>query len=230
MARFWLGFALIFGVCATAQSHYFFVLPRNGADQPVRLVLNDIPEPDAGSSLDAATASAKFWLVDRSGRISPVSSKAGGEGFQTFPDVPADATALFGRVEYGVVERGQAEPVLIVHHPRACLGPVPTAARHTDNPQPLEMTPIARSGGLAFVVTAAGKPVGSAQVVVRVPDEKRPRVVQTAADGTTPTFEKAGFYSARSYRLEQKAGEFKGRVYKQVRHYATLTVRYNAAR
>jgi hypothetical protein len=230
MARFWLGFALVLGVCATARSHYFFLLPGDGADKPVRLVLNDIPEPDAGTSLDAATASAKFWLVDRMGRSNPVRSKPGGEGFQTFASVPTDTATLFGSVEYGVVERGQAEPVLIVHHPRACLGPVPTTLRPSAKPQSLEMTPLARSSGLAFVVTAAGKPVSSAQVVVQVPDEKRPRIVQTAADGTTPTFDKAGFYSARTYHLEPKTGEFKGRMYKQIRHYATLTVRYNAAR
>jgi hypothetical protein len=133
-------------------------------------------------------------------------------------------------VEYGVVERGQAEPVLIVHHPRVGLGPVPAAPRRSADPQALEITPLARSGGLAFVVTAAGKPVGSAQVVVQVPEEKRPRVVQTSADGTTPTFEKAGRYSARVYRVEPKAGEFKGRAYKQVRHYATLVVQHSAAR
>ncbi len=231
MARMWLGLVCAAAVAGGAQAHFFFLLPPDDANPAVRLVLGDTARPDPEAQVDLGR-SGQFWVRTGSGKVAPAKIGTGsGDGWLSLEPV-ADAAEAFGTVEAGVVVRGQPDPVLLVHHPRAVLAPLgparPAPESHRD--RPLEITPVVRGGGVAFRVTAAGEPVGSADVVVEVPGEKRPRAVKTDAAGVTPAFEAAGTYAARAMRVEARAGEFQGRAYKQVRHYATLVVRHDAGR
>ncbi len=229
MTRCGLALTLIIGLTMSAQAHYFFVLPAEQPQAPLRLILSDGPQVDAAAQVDPG--SAKFQAVGPAGQATPLQLQPGGEGWLALP-VSADVKEVFGIIEYGVVLRGEPEPVLIVHHSRAVLASLKPgeSAPGPHNDQPLEVSPVVRSGRAAFRVTASGKPLGAAGVVVYAPEEKRPRAVKTDADGVTPAFERAGTYAARSWWTEDRAGEFQGRPYKQVRHYATLVVRYDAER
>lgn len=221
MTRCGLGLLVAFTLAGPAPAHYFFVLsPTDGG--AARLVLSDTPEADAGARVDVALG-GRFSGSDSAGHVSLLVPRAGGEGWLALGEPEAAVGEVFGTVEYGVVLRGQPEPVLIVHHPRAVF-PGFTANAHTD--RPLEITPASKAAGIAFLVTAGGKPVVAAEVVVYAPGEKRPKVVRTGPDGLTPSFDRPGSYAARASLTEDRAGEFQGRAYKQVRHYATLTARH----
>ena len=230
MTRMWFGLVCAAAVAGGAQAHFFFLLPPDDANPTVRLVLSHTAKPDPEAQVDSGR-SGKFWMLTGSGKAVAAKVGAGGEGWLSLEPV-ADAVEVFGTIEAGVVVRGQPDPVLLIHHPRAVLPALgsarPAPELHRD--RPLEITPVVRGGGVAFCVTAGGEPVGSTDVVVEVPGEKRPRAVKTGAAGVTPAFEAAGTYAARASRVEDQAGEFQGRAYKQIRHYATLVVRHDAGR
>ena len=87
---------------------------------------------------------------------------------------------------------------------------------------PLELTPKAVSGGVAFVATSGGKPLVSVTVTVHEPGAAEPRIVTTDADGQTPTYSKAGRYAARVGRFEKQKGELEGKAYTGIWEYSTL--------
>jgi hypothetical protein len=84
---------------------------------------------------------------------------------------------VFGSVVIGVVKRGQVEPVLVVHHPRAVFdidsrGAIATDAK--DLPA-LSIRPVAAGGSVSFVVSAKGKPQAQADVTVYEAGVETPR-------------------------------------------------------
>jgi hypothetical protein len=223
-----LGCAVTLVTVGPAPSHYLFLLPGENGAAP-QLVWNDGPISEPATGLDTVST-GRFTALDGLGRAVSVTPKPGGEGWLGFDGLPADAREVAGTVEYGVVVRGQPEPVLVIHHAKTVLTPVTPATVSTARPEamPAELTPVVQPGGIAFRLTVGGKKAASADVLVQLPDEKRFRAVRTDADGLTPAFDRAGKYAARALVTEAKAGEFRGRKYQQVRHYPTLVVKYDS--
>lgn len=224
MRNLWV-LGLLAGLAGPTYGHFYFVLPGGEPGASAKLVIGDGPAPDPSAARDYGRPES-FRAVTKSGRVAPLTVDTG-DGSLRATGQGEDAAEVFGSVVIGVVKRGQVEPVLVVHHPRAVFdidsrGAIATDAK--DLPA-LSVRPVAAGGSVSFVVSAKGKPQAQADVTVYEPGESRPRTVKTGANGVTPAFSKPGKYAARVYWLEPNPGEYQGRKYAAVRHYATVTVR-----
>ncbi|OWK34798.1 DUF4198 domain-containing protein [Fimbriiglobus ruber] len=231
MRRMLVCLLVVLALTVPVQAHFFFIIPGDATRQTVHMVFSDSPTPDKAANADFATA-GQFWTLDAAGQKLLVSPRSVGDGWFEFPDSANTARELHGMIEYGVVQRGQPEPALIIHHPKAIIGPVrpQTGTADRNAPAALEITPVVQLAGIAFQATANGQPLRSTELLVMAPDDKRPRAIKTNADGITPTFEKSGQYAVRCYVAETKDGEYQGRTYKQIRRYATLVARFDGAK
>ena len=220
MLRWVFCLCVVGAVVNSVPAHFYFLLP-GGVQQSPKLVLADLPEPDATVSLDMARQ-GKFTATSRTGDSTPLQAQRGAEGYLTFGVLPAETATVTGTIDYGVVIRGQSEPALIRHHAKLIVTSHSTELQK-QSPSEVEIHAIPRAGGIAFQVTVNGKPV-VADVTVYVPDMKRVEVVHTDAQGMSKVFDKKGQYATRVLVTENRSGEFQGRAYKQVRNYATLVV------
>jgi hypothetical protein len=153
------------------------------------------------------------------GRTTPLPVRARGTGCGV--DLPGGVTSVGGRLDYGVMARGGAEPFLLVYQPRAILGdPFAPAAGPAADPAP-RILPRGAPGAVRFLVEAAGRPVADADVTVILPDGGQEKV-KTGADGLSPAFAASGRYGAWARYVEMLAGEHAGKPYAQVRHYPTV--------
>lgn len=132
------------------------------------------------------------------------------------PLAVSDAETVFASVDYGVSNRGEGQAVLLRYH--AKFQPADGKAVGL----PVEITPKAMTGGVAFVATVGGKPLGNATVTIHEPGDTDPRTVTTDADGLTPTYSKPGRYAIRVSRFEKAKGEHEGQAYTGIWEYSTL--------
>jgi len=204
-------------VAVPARAHFVFVVPD---DRGLRADVVFSESLDADPDVDDAPL-ATMVLEGRShdGRISPLPVRARGTGCGI--DLPGGVTSVGGRLDYGVMTRGGAEPFLLVYHPRAILGdPFAPAAAPAADPAP-RIVPRGAPGAVQFLVEAAGRPVADADVTVIMPDGGQKKV-KTGADGLSPAFAASGRYGAWARHVEMLAGEHAGKPYAQVRHYPTV--------
>jgi hypothetical protein len=215
------------GLLPSARAHFFFLVPEAGQTRTLGLILGDGPTPDPSVAKEYGQP-GEFWAVSRAGTVSPANVMANDAGVRV--QLGGDeAVEVYGSVTAGVVLRGQAEPVLIVHHPRAALEVGGRSSPGGKQPA-LSVRPTGAGGEVAFAVAANGKPHPHADVTVYVPGEPRPRAVKTGTSGVTPSFTTPGRYAARVSWLEPTAGEYQGRRYAAIRHYATVVVEVGSAR
>ena len=216
---------LLAGFAGPVDGHFYFILPGAGPGSAPQLVLGDTPVHDATAARDYGRPES-FRAVTKAGKLSPLTVDLS-DGTLRSGSRDDDPAEVHGSVVIGVVRRGQTEPVLVVHHPRAVFD---ADIRGVSGPEakdqpPLSVRPVIAGGAVSFSVSANGKALAQADVTGYVPDEPRPRSVKTGGSGVTPAFGKPGRYAARVYWLEPTPGEYQGRKYAAVRRYATVTVR-----
>jgi hypothetical protein len=218
--RFLLGLTALVAFSIPASAHFLYVVPV--PEGGFRLVFNDGPRTDDQVSPELFQK-ASFRLVSASGQPNDVVGKPDGDGR---PRIEGEGAMVYGTVPYGVLFRGDANPVFVVYHPKA----INTTIRSGETPRPvgmpLELTPVLVDGGVGYLVTQMEKPVAGVDVTVYPPGEAKPKVVKTDTAGRTSGFGKPGEYGVRAYRMNPTAGEYQGRKYTGERHYATLTVKY----
>jgi uncharacterized GH25 family protein len=220
MIRFPLAALAVASMTLAAHAHFVFVIPdKDGA--AVRVVFSDDLDPDEGVEI-AKVAGLKLTCRDAGGKDTPVTLKAGKHEMTTA--LPGTGPrVVFGSVEYGVLQKGDAKPYRLVYHPKAVVGWAGEKAATLGAGCPAELVPVADGGRVRFRLLAAGKPVAAAEVTVLHPDGSRARL-KTDQDGLTPSVEGPGRYGAWARYFETKAGEQAGKKYEEVRHYATVVV------
>lgn len=152
-------------------------------------------------------------VTDRDGKRTELSIKPEQAGE---PVAVKGAEAVFASVDYGVSNRGEGQGVLLRYHAKW----QPAGGKAVG--LPVEVTPKGVTGGVVFVATAGGKPMGNATVTIHEPGDTDPRTVTTDAAGQTPTYSKPGRYAVRVGRLTKAKGEHEGRAYTGVWEYSTL--------
>lgn len=200
-----------------ARAHFVFVVPDDrGLRAEVVFSESLAADPDVD---DAPLETMVLEGRSHDGRTTPLPVRARGTGCGI--DLPGGVTSVGGRLDYGVMARGGAEPFLLVYHPRAILGdPFAPAAKPLDDPTP-RIVLRGAPGAVRFLVEAAGRAVADADVTVILPDGTQEKV-KTGADGLSPAFAASGRYGAWARHVEMLAGEHAGKRYAQVRHYPTL--------
>jgi uncharacterized GH25 family protein len=206
---------------STANAHFVWIIPVPGKNE-VRVVMSDTTEPDSPALLDKiAHTDMLVRLPD--GKVQKLSCAKGEDSF--IATIPGEGTRTVGGVcKYGVMQRGNTDPFLLMYHAKTELGGNKTGVTQKASPWPLlalEIIPSNETSG-AFQVLWNGQPLADAEVVI-AGDDSAPR--KTDAKGLfNASTEKPGTYGFRVRHIEPKSGEHAGKAYKEVRHYSTYVV------
>jgi uncharacterized GH25 family protein len=204
-------------MAAAAEAHFVFVVPSK--DAAVTVVFSEELEADEGVDI-GKVAGLKLTCRDAAGKDVPVTLKTDKHSL-TAALPGSGARVVFGSVPYGVMQKGDAKPFLLVYHPKALVGPVAAEKSAVGDKLPAELIPVVEAGKVRFKLVAAGKPVADAEVTVLKPDGSKAKV-KAGRDGLTDAVEGSGRFGAWVRYTEPKAGEHSGKKYDEVRHYATL--------
>jgi uncharacterized GH25 family protein len=201
-----------------ASAHFVFVVPAADGTK-AEVVFSESLEPDDAVDI-AKIAGVKLTVRDAAGKTNPVVCEKGEHALKVA--IPGSGSRIvFGQLDYGVVQKGEAPAFLLRYYPKTIVGPLPADGGKLGDAALLEVVPVGEAGKLRFQVLAQGKPVADASMTVLVPGEK-PQVVKTDKDGFSPAFAQVGRFGVWARRVETASGESAGKKYAEVRDYATL--------
>jgi uncharacterized GH25 family protein len=217
-----LALVLTLLTASAASAHFPFLVPDGPAKG--KAVFSDTLKPDKDVPVDRIAGTKLVVLAD--GKATDLAWTLDKPANCYTFDVPGTGSrVVVGTCDYGVLQRGDSKPFLLLYYPKAVFGDVPEADKATAGDKvPLELVPVAAGGKLRFKVLAGGKPLAKTDVTVLVPGEMKNAIVATDDNGLTPEFDKPGAYGAQVRRVEAKAGDREAKKYDEVRQYATLVV------
>jgi hypothetical protein len=222
-------------VCAVpVRAHFIWLLPSEpDAKTPaVRVMFSEdlrFFDPDLLTKI----ASTKLFVRDADGQTKAVKAAIKKDEF-TAAMPGAGLFEVGGVCRYGVVQRGKSEPFLLHYYAKTFILPdkKPTAAvallEKAWDKLPLEIVPVSSLTDRPTVrVLWQGKALAGAEIVLLVPGREKNVEGKTDKDGLfpLPAPTAAGLYGIRVLHKEAKEGKFNGKKFKEVRHYATLTLR-----
>ncbi len=200
------------------QAHFVFIVPQG--NNQVQVVFSDSLEPDENVPIDRIK-DLKLYALDVAGKTVAVAWKQAEHSL--LATVPSDVQALGGVCTYGVFQRGEGKPSLLIYYPKMIAGPL-TSTKAWDQ-LPLEIVPL---GSNRFVFLHSGKPVPEADVTVMLPGDKRERLKTDANGQFQVNISAPGLYGLYARHVAAKEGEHGGKRYEQVTSYATLVFRSGA--
>lgn len=219
MRRFCVSAAALLAFASLGRAHFVFVVPTaDGA--AAQVVFSETLEPDDAVDV-AKIAGLKLSLRDAAGKTTDLTCTPAEHGLKVSL-AGSGARVVFGRLDYGVLQKGDAPAFLLRYHPKTILGGLPADGGKLGDAA-LEIVPVAEAGKVRFQVLAQGKPVPEAGMTVLAPGEK-PQQVKTDTDGFSPPFEQPGRFGVWARHAQPAAGERGGKKYAEVRDYATLVV------
>ncbi len=224
----WLGLACL-AWPLTGHAHFLWLLPDTTTPEAkVHVYFGESAAPDDPALLDRVLK-AEVWSVGgRSGAQALTLTKLNDDLTAPLPG-PASSSTVILRHSYGVVAKGGA-PFLLNYGAKAYPAALPGSWRPVGDAErlPLEITPKVNAGKVELNVTWQGKPLAGSAMHVTGDG------IDSAIEGTTDaegrfvcTLPKSGIFSIRAKHVEEKAGEFDGKTYQQVRYYSTLTLPYS---
>ncbi|MCC7085695.1 MAG: hypothetical protein IT427_11895 [Pirellulales bacterium] len=218
--RLSLASLIVFGVVSPAHAHFLFVVPAADGTT-AQVILSEDLQPDEDID-DGMIDSSKLWSRKFAGTAVPLTIEKKAEAHQvTLPR--SDQAVVYGAFEFGVNQRGDSPPFLLVYHPKTILGNAFATQANLGEAAPAEIIPIGRPGDVRFRIEANGKPVANSEVTVILPNASQTKV-KTDSNGETETFAAMGRYGVWARCFETKAGMRDSQNYEQIRHYPTLVV------
>jgi hypothetical protein len=228
---------LMLAVAASAvRAHFVWLLPSvpDGNKVGIKVVFSDKLAPDDPKYLEKIKQTELFVLAPdkKPARLKMMQgqeaweSEMEGQGLQ----------AVGARCDYGVVNRGGAEfalryyakAIVIPAHLEPSAEVLDTMKKLTSDVLALDVVPV-KDG---VMVRWQGKPLADAEVVIIGDGEGEPIEKKTDKHGVVSInhedAQKAGvkgLLGVRAKFVEAKEGTEDGKAYKEVRHYATLTLR-----
>jgi uncharacterized GH25 family protein len=220
MTRYFVTTIMAIVVATVAQAHFVFIIPTTNGTA-AQIIFSDTLDPDESVEI-GKIAGLKLTLRDVAGKDLQLTHTIAADSLNVV--LPGSSPRMvFGSVEYGVVQRGDTPPFLLLYHTKAVLGDVPTKIITLGENIPAELVPHITDGQLRFKALAGGKPVVDTEVTVLSANGDRSKL-KTNSEGMTPALSGVGRYGAW-FRVSANAkGKFKGKKYEEVRHYATVVV------
>jgi uncharacterized GH25 family protein len=230
MKRFATLVVAFFLVAAPARGHFIWLLPNESdKDKPTaRVVFSDGPAPGAAELIKKIDKVAVYsrGLDLKTTELKTTEDKDALQvgGLEKGPQV------LGAVLKYGVHQKGTEDPALIHYYAKSYVGENLQKAPPKNLMKPwdklaLEIVPLVDEKNTIQVLWQA-KPLAGAEVVLYVPGRTEPVEGVTDKDGLFQVaIPKAnGVYGIRALYTEKgNAGEYEGKKYAVVRHYATLT-------
>jgi N-acetylneuraminic acid mutarotase/uncharacterized GH25 family protein len=225
MKRYLLSFLVLMLAALPVSAHFIWIVPaqltESGATTQVFLSENLQPED---ADFLAKIAGTELFLRSADGKTAPVKWTKGKDSYQAA--VSGVPSILAGSCRYGLFQRGDAEPFLLMYYPKALLGPAPLQTPLFESAWdrlPLEILPAKGRPAGTFLVLWRNKPLTDAEVVVLSPSMEKSATKKTDDKGLfTIDAAAKGLYGLRVRQIESAEGEHDGKKYKSVRHYATL--------
>lgn len=216
--------AMLAAAALTARAHFVFVVPDPQNPAKAVVVFSEDLDPDEHVAAEKM-AGLKLTCRDGSGKDAAVGHSTGKhELTATVPG--AGPRVVFGTLNYGVMQKGDAKPYLLAYHPKAVIGAA-SADKLTvgEKAVPVELVPVVLGSEVRFKFLSAGKPAADVEVTVIKPEGGKAKA-KTDKGGLTQAFPAKGRYGVWAKDTVAKPGEFSGKKYDEARHYATLVVEF----
>lgn len=216
---------LMIGLLAVsvAQGHFPYIVPDEKG-VTAQVVFSDDLKPDPNVNIEKL-ANTKLTLRDATGKETPLEWKKADHAY-LLEFAGSGTRVVYGRTDYGVLQKGDAKPFLLVYFPKAIIGSATAKEATIGEKLPLEVAAVGTPGKVRFQVLALGKPVAESEVTVILPDSGK-KAVKTDKDGLTPEFDATGRYGVTAKLFETRTGEHAGKKFDEVRYYATLVCDVN---
>ena len=227
--------ALLVGLAYSAElhAHFIWILP-GGAEgaKATTVFFSDSLKADSPNLLKKI-AGTRLFTQAGDGRMADLQKTEAGNVYKVVLS-DSKCSVVRGVCRYGVVQRGSSPPFLLMYYPKAILPEMPPRGEpsHLDlasEATPLEIIPVHDKPGL-FQVLWRQQPVFALEVTVERPGDDKSTTRQVDIDGMFSLEEggktPAGTYGMRVGYVDAAPGQHDGKAYKEVRHYATLVVRY----
>lgn len=218
--RLSLALCLLIASVPSVFGHFVFVSAQPGGRE-ARVVMSEDVKPDLDVKMIAST---KLHLLAEDGSVAPLSLSQPEKNYFAVAIPGSGTRVVFGKTEFGVVQRGESKPHLLIYYPKSVVGNAFSPRAVVGSRTPVELQAMGDADGIRFKLTAFGKPVTDSEVVVILPDGSESKVKTDANGETEGEFRERGQYAVWARYWEDGKGEHGGKTYEQVRHYATLVV------
>lgn len=227
MKRILLSLALLLATPAISSAHFLWLVTQpDGSTAKVQVFFGEEAGPDDPALLEKVL-SAQVWSLGGRGEPKVVTLTKGEEALEGSIERGGDSPVILSH-PYGVITKG-GDSFLLKYYAKAYPSPlVGTWNEVADQERlPLEITPTYTDGQISLKVTWKDKPVADSQVVIVGPGISEKIEGTTNAEGVFATkLPQAGTFSIRAKHSETASGEHDGKSYSAVRHYSTLTLKY----
>lgn len=214
----------------SAHAHFLWIVPKSHEKTPVvHVYFSESASPDDPNLLDRVLKAEAFVFGGRRG-TDPQPLKLTKEGDALRADLTAEQqnSPVLLKHTYGVISRG-GESFLLKYFAKGYPQELPGSWRAVKDAEllPLEIVPAAGATGLELTVLWQGKSQSGVVVTIEGPGiEKKLEGATNEAGNFSAQLAQAGLYSIRAKFVENASGEFEGTGYTQIRHFATLALRY----
>ncbi|MGC4030846.1 MAG: hypothetical protein QM754_03730 [Tepidisphaeraceae bacterium] len=208
-------------VTQSVRAHMVFVVPDAG-NQSASVMLSESLKPADGVPVQMLNKTLRLTLQDSAGKETPLAmSNAGTNALRVqLGDSPR---VIYGQVDLGVMQRGDAKPNWLRYYPKAIVGNAFDEKATLGGRAPVEIVPVGVPGVMRMKLLADGKPVAGGEVVC-VDENGEEDKYATDADGLTPVIEQAGRLGFWARNVQPAKGELNGKAYEEIRRYATLVI------
>ena len=212
----------VLAILSPLAAHFVYVVPDSATT--AKVIFSDTLLPDEKVAIEKIATTKLMLAVD--GQIKPIEWTLKKDAAHYAVEVPGTGTrVVLANTDYGVLQRGNNMPFRLQYHAKAIMGPI-LAPEKLSFPKELtlELVPQMVDGKIQFSARLAGKPLVKAEFAVLAPEAESSSTQLTDDQGLTAGFDKPGTYAARVLHIEKKPGEYQGKPYNEVRHYATCVV------
>lgn len=215
MNRWFCSLAALFLVVVPAWAHFIWIIPHGSDGTKLRVVFSEGLEADAAVPIEKIAA-IKLLLRDDADRVTELGWTKDEHAYLV--RLPVKGPAVVGGIcKYGVLQKGEEKPYLLAYYPKYLGGEQQSGKAWAK--LPLEIVP---QGEGQFQVLKGGKPAADAEIVVITPAGSEEKLKYDAKGGFKVSLAKPGTYGIRARHIEASSGEYEGKKYDEIRHYATL--------
>jgi hypothetical protein len=202
-----------------ASAHSVWIVPDKAAPTKATVVFSDSLAPDENPKILDKIAGAKLWLRAEGGD-KPVEWTRKEKFFELA--LPGRNVTVGGVNNYGVVQRGDAKPFLLIQCPKLVLGNDDKAW----DKLPLELAPTRNGSKVRLTVFFKGKPAPAGlDIAVLNPDGSKGTALKTDDKGQAELDATAqGFYGLTVRHTLPEAGTIDGKKFDETRYSASLVL------
>ncbi|MBK9170843.1 MAG: hypothetical protein IPM24_25770 [Bryobacterales bacterium] len=209
---------VLLGTAGMARAHFVFVAPDNGGSS-ARVFMNETLEP----GLDTKMFRNMSLALRHAGGGEEVLALTEADPAYCTVGLPGSGNrVVHGKMEFGVLQRGEGPRHLLVYYPKAIVGDPFSGEARLGGKAPVELHPERAGDGFALRLAARGAALPDAEITVLLPDGTAKQVRTDSSGLSTERFAAAGRYGAWARFWESAQGVHDGKQYEQARHYATI--------